>query len=44
MVIVNIDERGRMTIPKEMGVRKTRAIVMPAGSFIVTIPLPRAPT
>lgn len=43
MAIVNIDERGRMTIPKEMGVRKTRAIVIPAGSFIVTIPLPRAP-
>lgn len=43
MAIVMIDERGRMTIPKEMGIRKTRAIVIPAGSFLVTIPLPRAP-
>ncbi|MGQ9639458.1 MAG: hypothetical protein ACUVUB_03255 [Candidatus Bathyarchaeia archaeon] len=30
-----------MTIPKEVDVRSTRAIVMPAGSSFVTIPLPK---
>jgi len=40
---VEIDERGRMTIPKKMGLRKSRAIVIPAGAFFVTIPLPKFP-
>ena len=39
MAIVKVDERGRITIPKEIGVRNTRAVIMPAGSFFV-IPLP----
>lgn len=43
MTIVAVDQRGRMTIPKEIGIRKTRAIVIPAGSFFVIIPLPKAP-
>jgi bifunctional DNA-binding transcriptional regulator/antitoxin component of YhaV-PrlF toxin-antitoxin module len=43
MVVVPIDERGRLTIPKEIGIRDTRAIIIPAGSFIVAIPLPREP-
>lgn len=43
MTIVTVDDRGRMTIPKEIGLRKTRAIVIPAGTFFVTIPLPKAP-
>lgn len=43
MTIVTVDDRGRMTIPKEIGLRKTRAIVIPAGPFFVTIPLPKAP-
>ncbi len=41
--VVEIDERGRMTVPKKIGLRKSRAIVIPAGSFFVTIPLPTAP-
>ena len=41
--VVEIDERGRMTIPKKMGIRKSRAIVIPAGTFFVTIPLPKFP-
>jgi hypothetical protein len=41
--IVEIDERGRMTVPKKLAPRKSRAIVIPAGSFFVTIPLPQAP-
>ena len=43
MSVVEIDERGRMTVPKKMGLRKSRAIVIPAGSFFVTIPLPKTP-
>ncbi|MBO3839870.1 MAG: VapB-type antitoxin [Thermoproteota archaeon] len=43
MAIVRVDERGRMTIPREIGVRGTRAIVIPAGSFFLTIPLPQSP-
>ena len=43
MTVVTVDERGRMTIPKELGVKKTRAIIIPAGSFFVTIPLPAQP-
>lgn len=43
MTIVTVDDRGRMTIPKEIGVKKTRAIIIPAGPFFVTIPLPTAP-
>jgi len=43
MSIIEIDERGRMTIPSKMGIKKSRAIVIPAGSFFITIPLPKNP-
>ncbi len=43
MSIVSVDDRGRMTIPKEMGLRNSRAVVIQAGSFIVAIPLPKEP-
>lgn len=43
VAIVRVDERGRMVIPREFGVRATRAVVIPAGSFFVVIPLPGAP-
>ena len=43
MSVVEIDERGRMTVPKKLGLRKSRAIMIPAGSFFVTIPLPKVP-
>ncbi|MDD3793000.1 MAG: AbrB/MazE/SpoVT family DNA-binding domain-containing protein [Candidatus Bathyarchaeota archaeon] len=43
MSVVEIDERGRMTVPKKLGLKKSRAIIIPAGSFFVTIPLPKAP-
>ncbi|MBS7659006.1 MAG: VapB-type antitoxin [Candidatus Bathyarchaeia archaeon] len=43
MAIVKIDERGRMSIPKKMGIKSTKAIIIPAGSFFVTIPLPIIP-
>jgi bifunctional DNA-binding transcriptional regulator/antitoxin component of YhaV-PrlF toxin-antitoxin module len=41
MSVVEIDERGRMTIPKKLGIKKTRAIVIPASSFFIIIPLSR---
>ena len=43
MAIVKVDERGRMTVPKELGIRKTRTIIIPAGSFFIAIPLPKTP-
>jgi hypothetical protein len=32
-----------MTIPKKIGLRKARVLIIPAGSFFVTIPLPKSP-
>lgn len=43
MSVVEIDERGRMTIPKKIGVKKSRAIVIAAGTFFITIPLTKTP-
>jgi hypothetical protein len=43
MSVVEIDERGRMTIPKKIGLKKSRAIIIPAGSFFITIPLTANP-
>src|SRR3972149_7965387 len=43
MPVVEIDERGRMTVPKKLGLRKARVLIIPAGSFFVTIPLPKTP-
>ncbi|HLB99898.1 MAG TPA: VapB-type antitoxin [Candidatus Bathyarchaeia archaeon] len=43
MSVVEIDERGRMTIPKKIGLRKSRVLIIPAGTFFVTIPLPKSP-
>jgi len=39
LTVVEVDERGRMTVPREMGLRKAKAAVIPAGSFFVVIPL-----
>lgn len=44
MAIVSVDDRGRIAIPRNIGVRRTRAILIPAGSFFVVIPLPPEPT
>ncbi|MCX8188325.1 MAG: VapB-type antitoxin [Nitrososphaeria archaeon] len=43
MSIIRVDSRGRMVIPKEIGVRDTNAIIIPAESFLVVIPLPKVP-
>ena len=39
MSVVYIDDRGRMTIPKEIGLRGSRAAIIPAGSFLVVVPI-----
>lgn len=39
MTLVFIDERGRITLPKEIRQKGGRAIVIPAGSFAVVIPV-----
>jgi len=43
MAVVTVDERGRMTIPKELDVRETRVAVIPAGSFFIVVPIPHKP-
>lgn len=44
MAVVSVDERGRLSIPKELGIRSERAIVIPAGSFLVIVPVPKEPS
>ena len=39
MSVVDIDDRGRMTIPKKIGLRGSRAAIIPAGSFFVVVPI-----
>ncbi len=43
MAVVKIDGKGRMTIPKVLGLKETRAIIIPAGSFFVVVPIPKEP-
>ena len=39
MSVVEVDDRGRFTIPKEIGLRGTKVIVVSAGTFFVVLPL-----
>ena len=43
MAVVVIDDRGRLTIPSELHVRDTKATLIPAGPFMIIIPLPSHP-
>ena len=43
MAVVIVDERGRLTIPSEMEVRDTKATLIPAGPFLIIVPLPTQP-
>jgi bifunctional DNA-binding transcriptional regulator/antitoxin component of YhaV-PrlF toxin-antitoxin module len=43
MAVVVIDERGRLTIPSELQVRDTKATLIPAGTFMIIVPLPTKP-
>jgi bifunctional DNA-binding transcriptional regulator/antitoxin component of YhaV-PrlF toxin-antitoxin module len=37
--VVEVDDRGRFTIPREIGLRGTRVVVIPSGTYFVVIPL-----
>lgn len=37
--MVNVDDRGRLTIPKEIGLRDIKVIVIPASTFFIVLPL-----
>lgn len=43
MAVVPVDDRGRITLPKDAVARGAKAVVIPAGSFVVVIPLPKEP-
>ena len=43
MSIVEIDGRGRVTIPKEMRTEADRVLVIPMGDSYMIIPIPKAP-
>jgi len=43
MAVVVVDERGRLTIPSELHVRDTKATLIPAGSFLIIVPIPSQP-
>lgn len=43
MPIVSVDGRGRITFPKETGVRGGKAVIVSAGSFYNVIPIPGDP-
>jgi bifunctional DNA-binding transcriptional regulator/antitoxin component of YhaV-PrlF toxin-antitoxin module len=43
MAVVIVDERGRLTIPSELHVRDTKATLIPAGSFLIVVPIPSQP-
>ena len=42
MAVVPVDDRGRITLPKDVP-RGAKAVVIQAGSFVVVIPLAREP-
>jgi len=43
LAVVVIDGRGRLTIPSQLQVRDTKATLIPAGPFMIIIPLPALP-
>jgi bifunctional DNA-binding transcriptional regulator/antitoxin component of YhaV-PrlF toxin-antitoxin module len=43
LAVVVVDERGRLTIPSELRVKDTKATLIPAGPFLIIVPLPNQP-
>jgi hypothetical protein len=39
MSVVDVDDRGRFTIPKEIGLRGTKVIIIPASTYFIVLPL-----
>ena len=44
MAVVQVDERGRICIPRGMRIDAERALVIPLGSSYMVIPIPKTPT
>ena len=43
MAVVTIDKRGRITLPKRYAPRGGRAVIIPAGKYLIVIPIPDKP-
>jgi virulence-associated protein VagC len=43
MAVVVVDSRGRLTIPREFELRDAKATLIPAGPFLIVVPIPRQP-
>ncbi len=43
MFVVKVDEWDRMVLPKLLGLRETRVVIISAGSFFVVVPIPEKP-
>jgi hypothetical protein len=43
MSVVEIDKKARMTRPKNIGLKKCRALVISEGAFFITIPFSKTP-
>lgn len=41
--VVEVDERGRFTIPRGMRVQADRALIIPMGGTYMVVPIPKAP-
>jgi len=44
MAVVQVDERGRICIPREMRIEADRALIIPLGSSYMVIPIPKTLT
>jgi virulence-associated protein VagC len=43
MSLVEVDERGRVTIPKEMRTDAEKVLIIPLGESYMIVPIPKAP-
>jgi virulence-associated protein VagC len=43
MAVVVVDNGGRLTIPRQFELRDTKATLIPAGPFLILVPVPRQP-
>ena len=43
MALVVLDDPGRLTIPRKLDTRGTRAMLIPAGPFLIIVPIPSRP-
>lgn len=43
MAVVTVDDRGRLRIPSRFGIRASKATLIPAGPFLIVVPVPSQP-